>query len=104
GKDRTDYELDLIALDERLDFGHGEVGLELIVGNDHLNLSAPELAIERLDRKIKSVAELLAKHRRRPGQGGNDADLEFLLRLRSSRPQNDCRGGEQDQSLHGHLL
>ena len=31
GKDRADHEIDLVAIDQRLDLIHGEVGLELVV-------------------------------------------------------------------------
>ena len=75
-------------------------GLSSSSGDDHLDLAPAELAAERLDREIEAVAELLADHGRRPGQCGDDADLELFLRLRGRTCQTDRRGGEQDQSLH----
>ena len=104
GEDRADHEIDLVALDQRLDLGHRDVGLELVVDDDHLDVAPAELAAERLDRKLEAVAQLLAEDRRRPGQGDDDADLELLLRLCGWPSQHHRRGGEQDQSLHLHLL
>ena len=104
GKDRADDEIDLVPIDQRLDLVHGEVGLELVVRNDHLDIAPAELAVEILDRKIEAVAKLLTEHGRRSGQGGNDADLELFLPLRSGPSQNHRRGGEQDECLHVHLL
>ena len=60
------YEIDLIALDEALDLGHGDIGLEFIVDDDHLRVESAELAAEGLDREVEAVAHLTAEHRGRP--------------------------------------
>ena len=67
GKDRADDEIDLVPVDQCLDLVHREVGLELVVRNDHLDIAAAELAVEILDRKIEAVAKLLTQHSRRSG-------------------------------------
>ena len=66
GEHRADHEVDLVAIDQRLDLGHRDVGLELVVGDHHLDLAAAELAAERLDREREPVAQLLAEHRGGP--------------------------------------
>ncbi len=67
---------------KRLDLGDRDVGLQLVVLDDHLDLAAAELAAELLDGELEAVAELLAEHRGRARQRGDHADLELLLRLR----------------------
>ena len=47
GEDRADHEVDLVALDEGLDLAHRDVGLELVVLHDDLDLAPAELAAER---------------------------------------------------------
>ena len=37
-------EIDLIALEEPLDLGHRDVGLEFVVDHDHLGVEAAKLA------------------------------------------------------------
>jgi len=62
-KDRADDEIDLVALEEPLDLGHRDVGLEFVVDHDHIRVEAAELAAESLDRKVEAVAHLTAEHR-----------------------------------------
>ena len=87
GEYRPDHEIDLVAIDERLDLADGDVGFALRVGDNDFDLAAAELAAQRLDREHKAVAHLLADHRRRSRQGGDDADLEFFLGLGGSMPR-----------------
>ena len=98
GEDRTDHEIDLVAIDQRLDLGHGDVGLELVVGDDDLGLAAAELAAQILDRKCEAVAQLLAEHRRRAGQRGDDADFEIVLGVSGARPRSE-HGRDGDERL-----
>ena len=52
GEDRPDHEIDLVAIDERLHFGHGNIGLELVVGDEDLGLAAAKLAAQLLHREL----------------------------------------------------
>ena len=58
GEDRADDEVDLVALDQRLDLAHRDVGLELVVLHDDLDVAAAELAAEVLDAELEAVAQL----------------------------------------------
>jgi hypothetical protein len=62
GEDRADHEVDLVALQQGLDLGHGDVGFQLVVDDDDLDLLAAHLAAEILDREVEAVAGLLAEH------------------------------------------
>ena len=68
GEDRADHEVDLVALDEGLGLVDRDVGLELVVLHEQLDLAPAELAAERLDRELEAVALLLAEHRGRARQ------------------------------------
>ena len=70
---------------EALDLGDRDVGLQLVVDDDHLDLPAAELAAELLDGELEAVARLLAEHRRRPGQGQDQPDADLVGRLREGR-------------------
>ena len=94
GEDRTDDEIDLVALDEALDLGDGDIGLQFVVDDDHFGIGAAELAAERLDREVEAVADLAAEHRRRARQRDDDADLDLALCLRIG-----CDAA-RDQSRH----
>ena len=89
GEHRADHEIDLVALDERLGLADRDVGLELVVLHDQLDLAPAELAAERLQRELEAVALLHAERRGRARQRGQDADLELVLRggLRGDRGQ-----------------
>ena len=93
GEDRADHEVDLVALEQRLDLGDGDVGLEFVVLHDDLDLAAAELAAEVFHRELEAVAQLLAEHRRRAGQRGDDADLELVLSAGAGRDQR--QGGNR---------
>ena len=54
-EDRANDEVDLVAVDERFDFGDGDVGLELVVGDEDFGLAAAELAAQILDRELKPL-------------------------------------------------
>ena len=102
GEDRADDEVDLIALEQRLGLGDGDVGLEFVVLHDHLDLAAAELAAEVLDRELEAVAQLLAEHRRRSGERGDDADLELFLCAHGGGHKRQGRSGceQREYSIH----
>ena len=100
GEDRPDHEIDLVAVDERFHFGHGDIGLELVVGDEDLGLAAAELAAQILHRERKAVAQLLAEHRRRTGQSGDDADFKIVLGVSGARPRSEHgRNGHERRSV-----
>ena len=81
-----DHEIDLFALKQPLHLGHGAVRLEFVVDGDDLDLAAGHLAAEILDPERKTIADLRAERRRRPGQGHDHADLDFFLRVAGRQP------------------
>ena len=98
GEYRTDDESHLVAVDQRLHLGDGNVRLQLVISDQDLRFTAAELAAKRLDRKLKAVALLL------PGNGpggcrqrGDDSDLELLLRTCRIREQHAYGRGADKQ-------
>jgi hypothetical protein len=63
GEDRTDDEVDLVALQQALDLGHCCVGLELVIDHGDLDILAAHLAAEVFHGERKTVARLLAEPR-----------------------------------------
>ena len=61
GEHRTDHEIDLVALDQRLGLAHCHIRLQLVVPNDQLDLAPAELVAERLQRELEAVALLYAE-------------------------------------------
>src|SRR5262249_19579882 len=105
GEDRADHEVDLVALDERLDLGDRDVRLEFVVLHQKLDLATAELVAERLQRKLHAVALLGAERGGWARQRGDEADLEllwFLLRLRGRGRNGDYRGCGQHYELGRH--
>ena len=102
GEDRADDEVDLVALDQRLDLGDGDVGLEFVVLHDDFDLAAAELAAEVFHRELEAVAQLLAEHGGRAGQRGDDADLELVLSAGTGRYQRQGGNGRKrrESSVH----
>ena len=99
GENRADDEIDLVAVEQRLDLGDGDVGLKLVVGDDEVGLAAAELAAELLDRQRKAVAQLLAEHGGRARQGSNQADLEVVFGLGARRPATSECGRDCDSQF-----
>ena len=93
GEDRPDHEVDLVALDQRLDLADRDVRLQFVVLHDDLDLAPAELAAQRLDAELEAVAQLPAEHGGRTRERRDDADLELLLRLRGASQQRGERQG-----------
>ena len=102
GEHRADNEIDMIALEQALHFGHRDVRLQLVVDDDHLRVGAAELAPERLHREVEAVADLAAEHRRGSRQGHEKSDLHLFLRLgaRGGERKGGQRRKQGDASLH----
>ena len=79
GEDRSHHEIDLVAFEQAFDLCHGAVRLEFVIDHHDVDVAAAHLAAEILDCERETVANLLAEHRRRAGQGHDDPDLELLL-------------------------
>src|SRR6185503_8447838 len=71
-----------------------DVGLELVVLHDDLDLASAELAAEILDPEQEAVAQLRAEHRGRSRERRDKSDLELLLRLRGRQRQQTGRGDD----------
>ena len=103
-EDRADDEVDLVAVEKPLDLGDGDVGLQLVVDDDHLGVPAAELAAELLDGEVEAVARLLAERRRRPGQGLDQPDADLVGRLREGRrrhkPEAERKGHRSARLCH----
>ena len=96
GEHRTDDKIDLVAVEQGFDLSHGEVGLELVVGDNKVGLAAAQLAAELLERQRKPIAQLLAQHGGGPRQGGDQADFQVVLGLRARRPATSERGRDRN--------
>ncbi len=103
GEYGANHEIDLVAVDQGLGLGHGHVGLELVVGDDDLGVAAAELAAEILDRERKAVAQLLAEHRGRARQRGDQADFERLLGVSGANSQCKNRRGGSKRLKRDHV-
>src|SRR5262249_60720478 len=80
GKDRSDDEVDLVALNQSLCLEHSDVGFEFIVLHDHFDLAAAKLAAEISYRQLNAVAQLLTKHGGGARQRRDNSHPKVLLR------------------------
>jgi hypothetical protein len=100
----------IAALDEGLDLGYGDVGLELVVLDLEIDVAPAQLVAKLLERKLKPVALLLTDDCRRPRQGCDQADLHLVgsLVLGVSDAHNETerrgRGDHSKQQDHVQLL
>ena len=98
-EDGTHDEIDLLPLEQPLDLGHRDVGLELVVDDGHFRIEPAELAPQRLDRQVETVADLPAEHRGGAREGHDKPDLHLVLGNRAegrSRPYG--QGREKDRN------
>ena len=69
-----------------------DVGLELVVADQHLGRQAAELAAVQLDREVEGVADVDAERGVRPRQRADEADLDLVRGLQRKRQQRgDCQ-------------
>src|SRR6266850_4175392 len=85
-----------------------DVGLLLVVAEDHLGLEAADFPAEMVERDLDRVLHVLADAAGGAGQRGDEADLQLLLRhrRRSDQRQHGGRAREQggEWSFHDFLL
>ena len=86
------HEVDLVALDVLLEQLLGDVGLELVVADEHLRREAAELAAVHLDGEQEAVADVDAERRRGSRERADEADLDLVGGERGRRG----RGGAGD--------
>ena len=107
GEHRTDNEIDLVALDEGLDLGYGDVGLELVVLDLEIDVAPAELVAKLFERKLKPIALLLTDDCWRPRQGCDQADLHLVggpvLGVRDARNETERCGRGDHSEQQGHV-
>ena len=103
GEDRADDEIDLIALEEPLDFGHRDVRLQFVVDDGHLRVEPAELAAERLDREVEAVAHLPAEHRGGSREGHDEPDFHLVLGGRADGRSRPCGQRREKDRTRFHL-
>ena len=89
GKDRPGDDLDPVAVHHLVGELTGDIGLGLVIAEDHFDLDAAQHAAALLEAEIEGVANLRAKHPFRPRKTGDQADLEWLLRQRAACKSRD---------------
>ncbi len=97
GEDRAHDEIDPVALDQFARLVGGHIGLLFVVHDDQLHGTSTQGAA-LLERKLESVAPLLAECCGGPREGEDEPDLQRLLRRRGPRrqPARDQRRGADD--------
>src|SRR5450631_740503 len=104
-KDWSYDEGDSVSVNQSSYFLDSNVGLELVVGNKKLYLSAAHFPTEILQRELKAIFRLLAKHGRRAGERIDKADLElFLCANGGGYKKKCCSHKRRDYSGHFPLL
>jgi len=102
--------VDLVFLEHLVGELLADVGLDLVVAVDHLDVEPADLPAEMVERQLDRVLHVLADDALRPGQGGDEADLHRLGGRRSggegheepdeksarSAPMNECRSHVRD--------
>jgi hypothetical protein len=104
GEDDAGHEVDLVLLDHFLRRLLRDVGLLLVVGDDHLGRQAAELSVQVFEAEIEAVADVDAEAGAGAGQRGQHADLHLVRSLRGrGDSQHSHRGdqGRQFQLVHG---
>jgi hypothetical protein len=79
---RADDDIDLVLAEILVRDLDADIGLLLVVLDQHLDRQAADLAAEILDREVDCIPRRRAVLRARPRQSGDDADLEVIGRLR----------------------
>src|SRR6185436_2461459 len=80
---------------------HADVGLDLVVAVEHLDVEAADLAAEVVERELDRFLHELAHHALRAGERADEADLDFLL-LRHRRRGESEGGGKRRENGFTH--
>jgi hypothetical protein len=70
---------------------HRDVGLELVVALDELDLAAAELAAALLQRQREAVVDVGTDRRGRRREAGDEADLELVGGPSGRRPEQQSK-------------
>jgi hypothetical protein len=89
-------DVDVVLLQHLLGDLHADVGLGLVVAVDHFRLEPADLAAEMVERELDRVLHVGADHALRTAHGGDEADLDLLLRRRRRSRSKQCgEGGDE---------
>ena len=94
-EDRTNHEVDIVALDQAAHFLDRDIGLELVVDDDELDVFATHLAAEVFQRELEAVFRLLAERGGRTRQCIDEANADLVLCRRRVNYEYKCRGSRQ---------
>jgi hypothetical protein len=89
------HEVDLVALDVALEQLLADVGLELVVADQHLGRQPAELAAVELHRQHERIADIGPQRRGRAGQGAHETDLDLVGRMHGGREAQGRQGERQ---------
>jgi hypothetical protein len=94
GPDVAGDEIDIVQVDELVGLLLADLRLEAVVLVDHLEVEITHLAAHVLDREIDGILLVIADHRGRCGERGDEADLDGIGEYcRKARAQRE-RGGQ----------
>ena len=102
GEDDAAHEVDLVLLQQLVGGLLGDVGILLVVDDQHFGGQAAELAVQFLDRQIEAVADIDAEAGTGPGERGHKADLDLIGGMDGSGQHQ--RGGEGSQTDRHRVL
>ena len=112
GGERTDDEVDVVALDQLLRLGLGARGIAARVGDHQLGLAAGQRVVPVLEEPDHALLHLDATLGERPGLHGEQADAHGLglgqsrhgQRRRQSRARTDEKSPTSESERHCFLL
>ena len=82
-------EMDLVLLEHLVGELLADVGLDLVVAVDHLDVEPADLSSEMVERQLDRILHVLADDPLWPGQGGDEADLHRLGGRRSGGQRHE---------------
>jgi hypothetical protein len=105
--DDTGHEVHLVLFQHLVGELLADVGLDLVVAVDHLDVESPDFPAEMIERQLDRVLHVLADGALRPGQGRDEADLHRLGGRRGGgqdggenrRESSACHGCSHDRVL-----
>ncbi len=92
----------MIGFDQLLRLLHTHFRLGLIVGVNHFDRQAAELAPMMVEPKLKRIFHVVADRSRRTGKGRNETDLHRFL-LAHRRPGGERQHGARGNTHFSHL-
>ena len=86
-EDDTGHEIDLVLFQEFLRLLLGDIGLLLIVGNQHFDRQIAELSVQMLDAQLEAVANIDTQPGTGAGKGRQKTDLHLVGSVNGGRQQ-----------------